>query len=47
MLCNNVFVTNVVPGPVITNVGVNALKADGSTFGVTDGLVGSGMKVER
>ena len=36
---SNVHVTNVAPGPVVTGAGVNALKGDGSKFGVSDNLI--------
>ena len=47
MLCSSVYVTNVLPGPVVTMVGANALQGDGSSLGVNDSLIANGMKVER
>ena len=47
MLESNVFVTNVAPGPVCTDVSKNALKGDGSKFGRTDKLIAEGMPVKR
>ncbi|XP_064397214.1 dehydrogenase/reductase SDR family member 7-like isoform X2 [Halichondria panicea] len=47
MLDSNVHVTNVAPGPVVTGAGVNALKGDGSKFGVSDNLIATGMSVQR
>ena len=41
------FVTNVAPGPVCTDVSKNALKGDGSKFGRTDKLIAEGMPVKR
>ena len=41
------YVTNVAPGPVVTNVSKNALLGDGSKFGVTDSLIANGMSVKR
>ena len=35
--------TNVIPGPVVTGAGVNALKGDGTKFGVSDNLIATGM----
>ena len=43
----NVHVTNVAPGPVVTGAGVNALRGDGTKFGVSDKLIASGMSVQR
>ena len=43
----NVHVTNVAPGLVVTGVGVNALRGDGTKFGVSDKLIASGMSVQR
>lgn len=43
----NISFTNVCPGPVNTNVSINALKADGSKYGKTDELIAKGMRVER
>ena len=39
--------TNVIPGPVVTGAGVNALKGDGTKFGVSDNLIATGMSVQR
>ena len=47
MLGSNVHVTNVIPGPVVTGAGVNALKGDGTKFGVSDNLIATGMSVQR
>lgn len=47
MLESNVHVTNVAPGPVLTNVSKNALIGDGSKFGKTDELIANGMSVKR
>lgn len=47
MLTSNVHVTNVAPGPVVTGAGVNALKADGTKFGISDKLIATGMTVQR
>lgn len=47
MTGENVFVTNVVPGPVKTQAGSNAVTGDGTPVGFTDQLVASGMTVER
>ena len=44
---SNVFVTNVAPGPIVTNAGVNALQADGTTFGVEEKFLTTGMSVQR
>ena len=43
----NVHVTNVAPGPVVTGAGVNALRGDGTKFGVSDKLIASGISVQR
>merc|ERR1719229_545156 len=40
-------ITNVCPGSVQTEVSKNALKADGSSFGVTDSNIGNGVRVNR
>jgi len=47
MLESKVFVTNVAPGPVRTNVSKNALTEDGTKFGVTDDFIANGMAVKR
>lgn len=47
MLLDNVHVTNVLPGPVITNAGANALREDGTVVGVNDKLIAAGMPVRR
>ena len=47
MLGSNVHVTNIAPGPVVTGAGVNALRGDGTKFGVSDKLIASGMSVQR
>lgn len=47
MLESNVHVTNVAPGPVLTNVAKNALKGDGSKYDRTDKIIAEGMPVER
>ncbi len=39
--------TSVAPGPVVTNVSKNALKGDGTKFGVTDELIANGMSATR
>ena len=44
---SNVHITNVLPGPVATQVAANALTADGSKFGTTDDIVANGMTVQR
>ena len=44
---NNIFVTNILPGPVRTNVSVNALQGDGSQFGETDNFIANGMSAKR
>ncbi len=43
----NISITNVCPGPVKTNLSINALTSDGSKFGKTDKLVAEGMSVQR
>ena len=43
----NIFITNICPGPVKTNVSINALTSDGSKFGKTDKLIAEGMSVQR
>ena len=43
----NVHVTNVVPGPVITNADTNALLADGSRYGVEEKFLSTGMTAKR
>lgn len=47
MLLNNVSVTNVTPGPVVTDVSKNSLTEDGSAFGITDDIIANGMSVKR
>ena len=47
MLCNNVSVTNVFPGPVIPMAGANALTGDGTAVGTNNSLIAAGMSVER
>ena len=44
---NNIHFINVCPGPVKTNVAINALTSDGTKFGKTDAMIGNGMKVQR
>lgn len=44
---DGLYVTNICPGSVQTDVSINALKADGSSFGVTDPNIGSGITVNR
>ena len=44
---SNVFVTSVAPGPVVTNAGVNALQADGTTFSNHEKFLTTGMTVQR
>ena len=43
----NIFITNICPGPVKTNVSINALTSDGSKFGKTNKLIAKGMSVQR
>ena len=43
----NISITNICPGPVKTNVSINALTSDGSKFGKTDKLIAEGMSVQR
>ena len=47
MVGENVFVTNVAPGPVQTQAGANAVTADGTPVGFSDKLIASGMTVKR
>ncbi len=47
MLCSNVSVTNVFPGPVVTMAGANALTGDGTTVGKNDSLIATGMSAKR
>ena len=47
MLCSNVSVTNVFPGPVITMAGANALTGDGTIVGKNDSLIAAGMSAKR
>ncbi len=42
-----VFITNVAPGPVCTDVSKNSLRGDGSLVGVTGELIKKGMPVKR
>ena len=44
---SNVYVTNVAPGPIITNADVNALLADGSRYGVGEKFLSTGMSAQR
>ncbi len=44
---NNITITNICPGPVKTNVSINALSSNGTKFGKTDALIAGGMSVER
>lgn len=47
LIGKNVHVTNVCPGPVKTQVSVNAMTKDGSQFGKTDLIIASGMSADR
>jgi short-subunit dehydrogenase len=44
---NGVRVTTITPGYISTNVAINALNGDGSTFGRTDKNIANGMDVNR
>ena len=46
-LDSNVAVTNVCPGPVITDVDVNSLRGSGETHGREDAMIRGGMTAER
>ena len=43
----NIKVTNVLPGPVKTDVSINSLTGDGTKYGKTIDLIANGMSVER
>ena len=43
----NIFITNICPGPVKTNVSINALTSDGSKLGEMIQVVAEGMSVQR
>ena len=47
MLCSNVSVTNVFPGPVRTMAGANSLTGDGTLVGKNDSLIAGGMSAKR
>jgi len=44
---HNIHVSTVVPGFIRTNLSTNALKGDGSNFGVMDDDISAGMPVDR
>ena len=46
-LDDNIHFTNILPGPVRTDVTINALTADGSKYGKMHPLIGNGMNVKR
>lgn len=43
----NIQVTNVTPGPVNTNISINALEGDGGIHNVKDPMIANGMAVEE
>ena len=43
----NITITNICPGPVKTNLSINALSTDGTKFGKTDPILEGGVSVDR